>query len=66
MVDVDWTVEGLECDLASNLMAQQGASVPVPGFGSSDCRRCSAHLVALPNETKFTLKVRPHATVQRV
>jgi Uri superfamily endonuclease len=24
-----------------------GATVPVPGFGSSDCRRCPAHLLRL-------------------
>jgi len=39
---------GRECDLARELLALPGASVPVPGFGSSDCRACPAHLVALP------------------
>lgn len=36
-----------ECDLVAALLAA-GASVPVAGFGSSDCRRCPAHLLAPP------------------
>ena len=39
---------GRECDLVRGLLELPGASVPVPGFGSSDCRTCPAHLVALP------------------
>ncbi len=39
---------GQECDLLRGLLAVPGISVPVPGFGSSDCRACPAHLVALP------------------
>lgn len=39
---------GRECDLVRGLLDLPGASVPVPGFGSSDCRSCPAHLVALP------------------
>ena len=39
---------GRECALMDNLRALPGASVPVPGFGSSDCRRCPSHLAALP------------------
>ncbi len=35
-----------ECDRNLALIAS-GATVPVPRFGSSDCRRCPAHLVAL-------------------
>ena len=35
---------GRECDLVEMLLAR-GAAVPLPGFGSSDCRRCAAHLV---------------------
>jgi len=34
-----------ECTLAARLIAFSGVSVPVAGFGSSDCRRCPAHLV---------------------
>ncbi len=39
---------GRECDLVRALLEIPGASVPLPGFGSSDCRTCPAHLVALP------------------
>ncbi len=39
---------GRECGLLDRLLKAPGASVPLPGFGSSDCRRCPAHLVALP------------------
>ena len=39
---------GRECALLRELLALPGVSVPVPGFGSSDCRACPAHLVALP------------------
>ena len=39
---------GRECALVRDLLRVPGASVPVPGFGSSDCRGCPAHLVRLP------------------
>ena len=39
---------GEECALLRRLRALPGTRVPVPGFGSSDCRRCPAHLLALP------------------
>jgi hypothetical protein len=39
---------GCECGLLDRLLKAPGAAVPVPRFGSSDCRRCPAHLVALP------------------
>jgi len=37
---------GRECALVADMLAT-GADVPVPGFGSSDCRDCAAHLVRL-------------------
>ncbi len=37
-----------ECALFARLLATPGVRVPVPGFGSSDCRRCPAHLAAVP------------------
>ena len=40
---------GGECALVARLLARRGTSVPVPGFGATDCRRCAAHLVRLPN-----------------
>lgn len=39
---------GRECALVRDLLEMSGTSVPVPGFGSSDCRACPAHLVRLP------------------
>jgi Uri superfamily endonuclease len=38
----------LECRLIDRLLAVKGVTVPIPGFGSSDCRLCPAHLVKLP------------------
>ena len=37
-----------ECDVLGTLLALPGVTVPVPGFGSSDCRACPAHLLAVP------------------
>ncbi len=42
---------GSECELVARLLAQADTSVPVPGFGSSDCARCESHLVALSPES---------------
>ena len=39
---------GSECALFAGLIALPGTSVPLPGFGSSDCRACAAHLAAVP------------------
>ncbi len=39
---------GRECALFRRVLATPGACVPVPGFGSCDCRRCPAHLAAVP------------------
>jgi Uri superfamily endonuclease len=39
---------GRECDLVRDLLLVPGVSVPVSGFGSSDCRTCPAHLVMVP------------------
>ncbi len=44
---------GRECVLVRDLLLVPGASVPVPGFGSSDCRSCPAHLVMLPAGFEF-------------
>ena len=41
---------GQECALVRGLLELPGASVPIPGFGSSDCRTCPAHLVKLPED----------------
>ncbi len=42
-------VGGDECALMRDILALPGARVPVPGFGSSDCARCAAHLAAIPD-----------------
>ncbi len=36
-----------ECDLAAVLGMAEGLSFPIDGFGSSDCRSCPAHLLAV-------------------
>jgi Uri superfamily endonuclease len=41
--------EPLECVWSQALAALPGATMPAPGFGSSDCRSgCGSHLVRLP------------------
>lgn len=37
---------GIECAVIADLLAA-GADTPVPGFGSTDCKTCMAHLVRL-------------------
>ena len=37
---------GDECALVNHLSAGPGVTFPAPGFGSSDCRLCAAHLLA--------------------
>ncbi|MBI2866155.1 MAG: GIY-YIG nuclease family protein [Chloroflexi bacterium] len=41
------TTELLECAWAGRLRDLLGSAIPVPGFGSSDCR-CPSHLVYVP------------------
>ena len=45
-VRVDAFLGGNECSVIRELL-KNGASAPVPGFGSSDCGICPAHLVSL-------------------
>ena len=40
--------QGAECALRAALQAAPGVTAPLPGFGSSDCRTCPSHLLALP------------------
>ncbi len=49
--ECDWTVAALDCP---------GVTVPVPGFGSSDCRNCPAHLARVDGKT------RPSAVLRRL
>lgn len=37
-----------ECAVVAQALALPGAAVAAAGFGASDCRRCAAHLVRLP------------------
>jgi Uri superfamily endonuclease len=46
---IAFTRTARECDLARRLAALPGATIPLAGFGSSDCRQCEAHLVRLPD-----------------
>ncbi len=34
-----------ECALAARLLASGAFDLPLPGFGSSDCRKCESHLL---------------------
>lgn len=38
---------GVECDLVASALAAPDAILPLPGFGSSDCRNCASHLIKL-------------------
>lgn len=48
MVEAVAVPGGNECDLFAALSDCPDSRVPLPGFGSSDCRRCPAHLLAVP------------------
>ncbi len=37
-----------ECDIVRVLSAIKGADFPCPGFGSSDCKTCRSHFLAVP------------------
>jgi Uri superfamily endonuclease len=40
--------DGIECVISGHISTLKGATAPVPGFGSSDCRSgCKAHLYLL-------------------
>ncbi|HEY53858.1 MAG TPA: GIY-YIG nuclease family protein [Caldilineae bacterium] len=42
----------LECSWAQRLAHLPDAFIPIPGFGSSDCRSgCAAHLIAFPPDS---------------
>lgn len=53
LVDVLAFPGGHECGLVERARALPGTSVPIPGFGSSDCRSCAAHLIAIPHDSGF-------------
>jgi Uri superfamily endonuclease len=42
---------GCECDLVDHALKLPAIHAPIAGFGSSDCRRCTAHLLAVPRDS---------------
>jgi len=62
---IEWeTVRRSECVLNRRFVRARGASVPVRGFGSSDCTSgCPAHLVYF--KTKPDMAKIPGSAVQR-
>jgi histidyl-tRNA synthetase len=53
-----------ECSFAQRLAAQPGATIPLAGFGSSDCRHCRAHLVRLPDADTLASAVTDDAALR--
>lgn len=49
VADVIAVPGGRECAIVAAVAALPGVTTPIPGFGSSDCRACPAHLVLLPD-----------------
>ena len=49
VVAVGLSTGGTECGLLARLNRLPGVRVPVAGFGSTDCRRCPAHLLRAPD-----------------
>ena len=57
---------GLECELRRKASALSGLTVPILGFGSSDCNQCPAHLLGvkgngLTNLEELRLTVSGHS-----
>ena len=46
-------IGGSECAILERLSRGRGTQIPVPGFGSTDCRHCSAHLAQIPDGRKL-------------
>ena len=45
-----------ECDIVKYICSLPGASIPVPGFGASDCSgRCGAHLVFFKDKIQLDI-----------
>ncbi len=61
---VAYTRGGSECALFDRLLEGAGASIPIPGFGSSDCRRCPSHLLRIESPPEAAL-LRPGVTAGR-
>ncbi len=51
-IDAFVGIAGWECDIIARLSAAEGFQGPLPGFGSSDCRRYSTRLLQFsPSES---------------
>ncbi len=48
---------GRECALIETLIAGLPARCPIPGFGSSDCHRCPAHLVGFDDHPDIDVAI---------
>lgn len=59
IVEVAVVASGSECALMQAFAALPGAFVPVAGFGATDCRRCAAHLAAVPEGTRLAAAIPP-------
>ena len=47
---------GVECQLRKKAAALSGLTVPILGFGSSDCNQCPAHLLGVKGNGLTTLE----------
>jgi len=50
-----WT-GGSECALVDRLLTVRGVATPIARFGASDCARCAAHLLSLPDDGRAALR----------
>ncbi|MFQ5954027.1 MAG: DUF123 domain-containing protein, partial [Kiloniellales bacterium] len=57
---------GRECALFRRVLAAPGAGVSIPGFGSSDCGRCPAHLAAVPADFDASSVISPGFPAYRI
>lgn len=53
LIKIGIVENGSECQIRTSLQEQRGASVPAPGFGSSDCGDCPSHLIGLKRIPKL-------------
>lgn len=52
---------GSECDISHQIASRKGTAIPVPKFGSTDCRKkCRAHLYHLKMTKKCRIRIQPN------
>jgi len=44
-----------ECDVINEVLKIRDTNISHNGFGSSDCKKCSSHLISLPNCFSYNL-----------